>query len=179
MTNPAEAREVWWRELVRRYDPRMRAYARRAQFRGLEVDEIAADVCAMAVEHEGDLRSAGEPWDVLVQDLRQVCAERMRIRRHEIAWSDAAGPPAPTSDERDSSQFEQVWAQVERALAGLPRRQRDIMRWRYWHDWSYERIAAKLGIRAATVRWHHAEGMKELRKSETAESTACWWGQEE
>jgi RNA polymerase sigma factor (sigma-70 family) len=154
---------------VRRYDPRIRAYVRRAGPGALDADEVAGDVWALAVEHEGVLRDVGEPWDILVRDLRRVCADQMRVRRREVTWNDAKRPPESTGDESDSSRLDEICSQLERALAGLSKRQRDIIKWRHWHGWSYERIALKLECRPATVRWHHARTVKQLREHATPE----------
>ncbi|WP_307835869.1 RNA polymerase sigma factor [Phycicoccus sonneratiae] len=71
-----------------------------------------------------------------------------------------AVPDAPSAAETAEERAER--AQVIAALRTLPRRQRDCVTLRYFHDLGVAEIAATLGVSANTVKTHLQRGLDAL-----------------
>ena len=86
--------------------------------------------------------------------LGSVRRERRRLR----AGSDAATSPAATSDATSTERLD-----LQRALAKLPRRQREVVVLRYLADRPEAEVAALLGCSPGTVKQHASRGLAALR----------------
>ena len=106
--------------------------------RGEAIDSLPNWVTAVALNH------ARSTW-------RRLAAER-RLQRSLGARGDVAGPSGDPVD-------------VERALARLPRRQREIAVLRYFLDMDTKEVASTLGISDGTVKSSLARARSALAES--------------
>jgi RNA polymerase sigma-70 factor (ECF subfamily) len=104
---------------------------------------------------------AEEAW--LVRVLVNLCRDRWRQRkvRRRLDSSVDRGPQQTRLDaETPLLAREMVW----RALEALSPRRRAVIIMREIEGASMQEIARLLGVTAVTVRWHHSQGCRELRR---------------
>ena len=70
----------------------------------------------------------------------------------------------PTPSWTEALAMERVLNMLPGAIAVLPRRQQQVVMWRYYEQRSFEEIAEKLDIRVATARSILRHGLNNLRK---------------
>jgi RNA polymerase sigma-70 factor (ECF subfamily) len=97
---------------------------------------------------------AGVSW--LYVTARNRATDMLRKQRRLTFLEDDRDWEDPRGDMADS----QI---MEEALERLPEKQRDIVALRYFSGYSSGEIGKLLGIPAATVRYHLAAAMKQLR----------------
>ena len=79
----------------------------------------------------------------------------MRRRRDDLSIDAISAPSvAPTSDEEPDSRIinEQHSVQIERCMANLPEKYRQMAEMRFAREMSYEEIASQLGLPIGTVK---------------------------
>ncbi len=113
----AEERDEYWRDLLRRFDRRVEAYARTARLTDDEASDVASDLWEEAVRHEAALVESADPWEILLPLLRQLCARHIRIRRHEYA--DARGVDRYAGSESIGDRDSVPLAEAEEVLWGV------------------------------------------------------------
>lgn len=103
--------------------------------------------------------------------LRQSVVNRSRsVLRHRVvvdrqARRDAARPAPTAPGPEDLTVLDEQRAQVLDALAGLPRRQREVVALRYYLELPVAEVAELLGLSPGTVKSHASRGAAALRKS--------------
>ena len=142
---------------------RLYADAYRVGFRLLgdrvEAEDVAQEACARAYSRWSAIHEYAEPWCVrvagnLALDLLRARAraarrsERLSVEHPTVAGSSGA-------DER---------VDLYRALAKLPRRQREAVVLRYLGDQSEQQTAALLGCSVGAVKTHASRGLAKLRE---------------
>lgn len=83
-----------------------------------------------------------------------------RARRHRTRAKHEAGTPAATPAPADVERLD-----VERAVAALPRRQREVVTLHYLADLAVDDVAAVLGISAGSVKSALHDARRALRDS--------------
>jgi RNA polymerase sigma-70 factor (ECF subfamily) len=106
------------------------------------------------------------PWVVAIarhvylMDLRR----RTRIQRREVAMDDPPELPVPPEAE--------AWAdrqRLQQAMATLPAEQREAVILHYVWGFTFEEIAATLGIRTVTAKVRAFRGMRRLKRALAAD----------
>jgi RNA polymerase sigma-70 factor (sigma-E family) len=147
------------------FDALFRA-AYRVAFRLLGEREDATDVAqealARAAVRWGSLVRRGDPTPWVVRVAANVALDRLRHRR--VAARHAVVPPSSTAlPER---------VDLQRALAALPKRQRDVVVLRYVADLPEADVARALGCSVGTVKTHASRGLAALRAALAVEEDA-------
>jgi len=99
---------------------------------------------------------------------RNRALKYLRHRRVAAAWIErAAGeePPAATESPEDSCLQSELDRAVERAIAGLPSRCREVFLLRRRRQYSYQEIAASLHLSLGTVKSHMWRATVQLKKT--------------
>jgi RNA polymerase sigma-70 factor (sigma-E family) len=96
----------------------------------------------------------------VVNGCRSTLRRRLLIRRH--AAGDSPSPPLTTEEAVLLSEDRR---QVLRALAGLPRRRREVLVLRFYLGLSEAEIADTLGISPGTVKSTAARGLEALARA--------------
>jgi RNA polymerase sigma-70 factor (ECF subfamily) len=109
------------------------------------------------------------------------CIDRLRRRRY--AWltlDDVAFwlPSAGAGPERSALEREQRDA-VQQALMRLPENYRLVTVLRYWHDMSYEEIAAQTGLTESALKTRLHRARKMLGATLDADGATPEWGEQE
>jgi len=76
-------------------------------------------------------------------------------------WKRASAPSLPADPEQDAVRSSEA-GRLLRALAGLPRRQRETLELVFSHDLTIEEAAATLGISVGSARVHYQRGKRRL-----------------
>jgi RNA polymerase sigma factor (sigma-70 family) len=113
-----------------------------------------------------DGRSSVKTW--LFAVIRRTAVERRRGRwaRSLLAlrWQGGRpGPPPPATPEALAGDAERA-RELREALAGLPRRQRDVLHLIFYQDLTLEEAARVLGLSLGSVRTHYHRGKTALRR---------------
>ncbi|HEY0259755.1 MAG TPA: RNA polymerase sigma factor [Lacisediminihabitans sp.] len=151
-----------FRVLVSRHSPLMRGYARRILGTNDEVDDVVQDAFIVAWRQLPELEdpSAVKSW--LMRIVGRKAVDRVRARHPHVDIDDHDRPApdaaAPARRAEARSQVEELSA----ALAELPLMQRQCWVLREVGEYSYDEIAAELGVPATTVRGLLARARKYL-----------------
>jgi RNA polymerase sigma-70 factor (ECF subfamily) len=157
--------EQSWRDLVPRYNRRLRAYFRRARWAGDEIEDLVWDAWALALEREGELHTTADLWPMLRKAAAQASAGRLRVRRHEVPLPDGLVAAAPADARAESEDDAQTLAHWNKwALAQLPKQQRLAVDYRHRWSWPYWVVAAAVDTTESTARGHVRRGLAALRK---------------
>jgi RNA polymerase sporulation-specific sigma factor len=95
------------------------------------------------------------------------CWRRAR-RETTLDWETVALTYDPTPDWDKRLEVDQVIGQLPRAIARLPKRQRQVVIWRYFDNRSFEEISTVLNVQVSTARSLLRHGLENLRRQ-----TAC------
>jgi RNA polymerase sigma-70 factor (sigma-E family) len=116
-----------------------------------EAEDIAQEACARACLR---WRRLDNPRAWAVRVASNLAVDRWRRTQHEVKYTAGEGTVAPDDGAR---------VDLHRALALLPKRQREVVVLRYVADLTEEQTAAALGCSAGTVKTHAARGLRALR----------------
>jgi RNA polymerase sigma factor (sigma-70 family) len=124
-----------------------------------DASDCAQEACARACARWEKLARAGSPLPWVVRVSGNVAIDRWR--RHKTAATAALGrgdaQAGPDADRVD----------LQRALEGLSRRQREVVVLRYVADISEADTAVLLGCSIGSVKTHAARGLAALRSALT------------
>jgi len=158
-------------ELVRRHQRRVWMVCR--QYVGAdEADAVAQDslVKALTRIRAFDRRAAFSTW--LTRIAINTCLDELRKRRRETVIAEEAengdGFFAKLQDERVGPEartmLRQAVASLEAGEQGLPPRQREIFRLRFYAEMDLEEIADVLGVHVGTVKTQLHRAVHRLRQ---------------
>jgi RNA polymerase sigma factor (sigma-70 family) len=119
-----------------------------------EAEDVAQEALARAYVRWARMGSYPEAWVSRVSTNLALDAWRKQRRR----WS---SPSALQSFETSATDR----LDLQRALAGLSKRQREVVALRYLADLPEETVAAALGCSAGTVKQHASRGLAALNRS--------------
>ena len=173
-------RERFWRELMLRFEKRLRTYLRRAKWNDCEIEELLWDTWALAVESEDKLTASSDPWPALRTLAAEASSRRLRVRRHELVSAADVLSAAEAGDREESTGDAQILARwTERVMAQLPPQQRVAVDFRYRWRWPYWAVAAAIGTTESTARVHVWRGLDKLRRIAAdcppPDSRSHWW----
>lgn len=122
-----------------------------------DAEDVVLDAMAVAYDRWGKVRDLPyrEGWLLKVttnRALRQL--KKANRRGHSI-------PGLAVSSEEETA----IRISVRDGIAGLPRRQREVIALRYLADMPEDEVAAVLGLNAGTVKQHASRGRAALRIS--------------
>ena len=139
--------------------PDLYPVAYRAAFRLLgdrqEAEDIAQEACARACVRWARLTRHGDPKPWIVRVAGNLAIDQWRRQQR------AATHGADTTDSIDAADARRI--DLHRALATLPRRQREVVVLRYVVDLSEAETAAALNCAPGTVKSHASRGLAALR----------------
>lgn len=129
-----------------------------------DAEDVVQDALVKAHQHEHELRDADKWWSWVCRIVVHAChthGRRKQIRaKHEpILRQRARAESAGNQHVRSDSKTD-----VLHHIAGLPKRQREVLVLRHLEEMSYERISQVLGISAATARVHAQAARESLRQ---------------
>jgi RNA polymerase sigma factor (sigma-70 family) len=119
-----------------------------------EAADVAQECMARALVRWRDVRTHPEPWVVRVAGNLAVDVIR-RQRRIVPPDEEVSGP--------DVGHAAADCIDLQRALLGLPRRQRDVLLLRYFADLTERDVAGLLGCSVGSVKTHAHRGIAALR----------------
>jgi RNA polymerase sigma-70 factor (sigma-E family) len=130
--------------------------------RGL-AEEVVQEAFARTLEAWGRLRRPDDPFFYVrrvVVNLARSAIRRRVFGRRQTADVTRHNPGADETVVADESRRE-----VMRALAGLPRRQRECVVLRYFEECSTEETAAALGVSPSAVKTHLQRALQALERT--------------
>jgi RNA polymerase sigma factor (sigma-70 family) len=137
--------------------PRARAMGVRMGLGREEAEDVALDALAVAYDRWGRVRDLGYRDAWLFKVNANLALRRLKKRRRPVlapvAWTSSSSP----EDEVTSR------LALQGVVAGLPRRQRQVLVLRYLADLPEEDVARALGINIGSVKTHASRGRATLR----------------
>ncbi len=123
-------------------------------------EDLAQETLLRVLDHPPARENAGAWIQRICRNLH-VDTWRETARAQRI---DADRPPCPTARNAEESVLAREQRRVvRRALLALPRAQRRALILRFYGGWSFDRMAARLGMRAATMRTRVHRALVALR----------------
>lgn len=132
-----------------------------------EAEDLVQDLFLRLWDRRAEFRRVGDLEAYLYTCARNRAVTHLRRRRVEAEWRtrvvDAETADAPAvPDPAAPLAAAELTAALQRAIDGLPRRQREVML-RYWRGERNVDIAAALGISPKTIGVHVNRAFKQLR----------------
>ncbi|MBO1740626.1 RNA polymerase sigma factor [Leifsonia sp. TF02-11] len=158
----AHGDEAAFEVLVRRHAPLMRAYAARMLGSTYESDDVVQETFVTAWQRLGELGDGGAVKAWLMRILSRRCIDRIRARHEYDDVTELDTPTPPSEGPEHVAEVRTAREALTRALDELPALQRRCWVLREVGQYSYEEIAAELGIPASTVRGQLARGRRRL-----------------
>jgi RNA polymerase sigma-70 factor (ECF subfamily) len=124
-----------------------------------DAEDMSQETYLRACRHLGELQDPASTRAWICRIARHVCLDQLRRLKLGIFGDrESPGPPVARTDPQDELERRELQAAVRRAIARLPRPQRDVLVLREYAELSYEEIARTLGIELGTVmsRLHRA-----------------------
>ncbi|MBK7701422.1 MAG: sigma-70 family RNA polymerase sigma factor [bacterium] len=167
MTRIAAGEEAAFRLLVERWERQVHAFHWRMTASREEAEDLTQDTFLKVHAHAGGYRPEGrfKSWLFRIAgNLSRSWARRRKIVgwvRFDLDVHDRAGrEPAPDAVVAG----EQLRQRLQRALAGLPPRQREALVLRRYHDLSQRDIAAAMGTSEGAVESLLVRALETLRR---------------
>jgi RNA polymerase sigma factor (sigma-70 family) len=139
------------------------------------VDEVLQEVALAAVAQKAPLAdpSRAAPWLYRLAVRQTLLYRRKQGRRRKLTDRYAARKRAVESDSQPPNPLgwllsEERRQQVRQALAGLPKRDAEILLLKYTEDWSYREMARHLGISESAVEARLHRARQRIRAELTA-----------
>jgi RNA polymerase sigma-70 factor (ECF subfamily) len=139
--------------------PQLRAHlaSKRRGVSGCDVEDVAHEVIARALRYRQSFDSSRALWPWLRRMADLIVLDQHSAAARRPALSDELDPTAPEApvmlDARD---------EVERLLAQLPARERDVLIRFHQHGHSVRVIAKELGLPEGTVKSHLSRARRRL-----------------
>ena len=156
------------RELIARHDDAFAWALNCCQRNRSDAEEVLQTTYLKVLEGRArfDHRSTFTTW--LFGVIRLTAADQRRRRfwrdlvAERVAAEESLREPAPAAD--TDLEHAQRRASLERALAALPRRQREVLLLVFYHELTVEDAARVMSIGAGSARQHYARGKERLRE---------------
>jgi RNA polymerase sigma-70 factor (ECF subfamily) len=154
------ARSDRFEELFEAHHGRLYVLAVRMAVAGDDATDLVQETFLRAVGSRRPIPpgDAAERW--LVRILVNLCRDRYRRRKYR---SIRRAELQPRRETRAPEEAVTAHEAVHAALARLPARRRAVVVLRELEERDTADVAALLGMRAITVRWHLSQGRKQLR----------------
>jgi RNA polymerase sigma-70 factor (sigma-E family) len=124
-------------------------------------EEVVQDAYVKVLGRWGGLRDLDKGEAYLRQAVVNLC--RSRLRHRVVVDRNAPQPPPDVASAEAGALGLMERAALLDALAGLPRRQREVVVLRYYADLSVEQTAYAMGISTGSVKSHTSRAMDALR----------------
>ncbi len=143
-------------QIVSRHGPTVLRVCRAVLGSHTDADDAWSETFLAALRAYPDLPADAntQAWLVTIAHRKAIDITRARAR-HAVPVAEPPDRAAPETDPTDTS----VW----RAVAALPRRQREVIAYRYLGGLDYAGIAEITGGTAAAARRAAADGLNRLR----------------
>lgn len=119
-------------------------------------EDVSAEALTRAMMRWRHVGPRARPWVVHV--ATNLAIDHIRHQNRARRWSTDIRLASITTSEVVAAQLD-----LHRALASLPRRQREVVVLRYFGDLSEREIADQLGLAPGTVKSHASRGLAALR----------------
>ena len=135
-----------------------------------EAEEVLQTVYLKIIEGKARYRGEASFKTWLFAVIRKTAASEHRkalLRKLASAAGAARANDSFRGADKPDNAFERFEAQArfQRALAGLPSRQREALHLAFYEDLTLREAAAVMGISIGSVRQHYERGKKRLRES--------------
>lgn len=153
-----------FQSFLERHQDRLFRIARLLLIRSELTEDAVQETCLRAFTGLGGFRFRSQPFTWLYRTLKNVCRE-MNRREANNTGLEQPGPVVETST--DDVDRTREFERVRRAVARLPRRQRDVVMLRLFEEYSVKETAVALGLSEGTVKTLLHRAIRRLRELPT------------
>jgi RNA polymerase sigma-70 factor (sigma-E family) len=125
-----------------------------------DAEDVAQEACARAYSRWSSVRDHAEPWCVRVAS--NLALDRLRGRSRSLRRDTALANVGDVTPAFSGVSADRV--DLVKALAALPRRQRETVVLRYLGDLTEAQTADVLGCSVGSVKTHSSRGLAKLRE---------------
>jgi RNA polymerase sigma factor (sigma-70 family) len=151
-------------QLFDQHAPELLRYCFRRTADAALAEDLVSVVFLEAWRRRADLREDADPRPWLYGIATNVVRGQWRSRRrHHAALSRIRGHDATGDSAADVYEREQEMRALLASIAGLPRREQDVLALCVWSELSYEQAALVLGVPVGTVRSRLSRARARLR----------------
>lgn len=155
-------------DLFAAYSDRLLRYVRRYLLAREEAEDVVQDLFLALWDRRAEFERVRDLEGYLYTAARNRAMAQLKRRRTEARWRERAGgaefsEPLTATDQAEPIASAEAAAALQRAIDGLPARQREVML-RYWRGERNVEIAAALGISPMTIGVHVNRAIKHLRE---------------
>ena len=166
--------ESAWRSLVKKYETRLYNHALRMVGNNEDALDLLQDVLLSVYRNLENFRGEApfSAWIFRIATFR--CTDHLRRKKPQTTEL-AEEIPDDSSTSNPVSGFETVRsnAEIVRMLARLPRDQRHVVELKFFQNFTFEEIAAQLGISSNTAKSRLYAALKKLKETKEAGAIAC------
>ena len=153
--------------MVKRYERRVYNYALRMVRHPDDALDLMQEVFLGVYRNLATYRGDGvfPAWLFRIASYR--CTDLLRRRRDMVPYDDgAAVATAPDCDPVQATERSRANGQIKAALATLPAEQRHVVELKFFQSFTFEDIAAQLGISPNTAKTRLYSALRKLRAKE-------------
>jgi RNA polymerase sigma-70 factor (ECF subfamily) len=161
MTGVSDERAIWLGRQVLPHEPALRAWLKRRNLGGLEIDDVIQETYtrlfqAESVAHIHDARNYAfqVAGSVVIDQLRRMKVVPLASVPGLDYLEVGSEEPSPERQVIDRDEL----TRLAEAIARLPGKIRDVFTLRRVHGLSQREVAARLGLAESTVEKHMAKG---------------------
>ncbi len=134
----------------------------------LEAENVLQTVCLKVLEGKArfDGRASFRTWlfavirTTAIDERRRLWLRRLRIDAYEKQIANNVCEEDPES----TAYHSEIGKLFQRALAELPRRQREVLQLAFYHDLSLAEASEVMGISLGSTRTHYERGKQRMRR---------------
>jgi len=161
MTRVSDERAIWLGRQVLPHEPALRAWLKRRNLGGLEIDDVIQETYtrlfqAESIAHIHDARNYAfqVAGSVVIDQLRRMKVVPLASVPGLDYLEVGSEEPSPERQVIDRDEL----TRLAEAIARLPGKIRDVFTLRRVHGLSQREVAARLGLAESTVEKHMAKG---------------------
>ena len=162
-----------WLKLVKRHETRLFNHALRMVGNADDARDLLQDVLLSVYRNLGNFRGDAPfaAWLFRIATFR--CTDH--LRRKKLQPGEYEEPPDRDRRSDPARGYEDVRSNddIVRMLASLPGEQRQVIELKFFQNFTFNEIAAQLGISSNTAKSRLYAALKKLRSTEEASALAC------
>ncbi|MEZ5557352.1 MAG: sigma-70 family RNA polymerase sigma factor [Pseudomonadales bacterium] len=155
-----------WTKLVQRYERRIYNYALRMVGHPDDAADLLQEVFVGVYRNLSGYRGDASFKSWLFRIASYRCTDYLRRRRVHDSFDENDETAPSAADPLGDALTTHANREISHALAGLPEEQRHVVELKFFQDFTFEDIAAQLGISPNTAKTRLYTALRKLKQNE-------------